>query len=113
MARAPYTDASRYAATATATILASNLAMTIVAAVNNQAEVLGLGISPARMLKVMCTPGLGLYKWHITSPGDQRSIAEMEVRVIFHLVHGFVSLSSISLWLCTWAASTHVCQIIR
>ncbi len=79
MARAPYTDASRYAATATATILASNLAMTIVAAVNNQAEVLGLGISPARMLKVMCTPGLGSYKWHITSPGDQRSIAEMEV----------------------------------
>lgn len=80
MARAPYTDKSRYSATATATITASNAAMNIIATVNNGAEVLAYGMSSSRMLKVMCSPGLGTYKWLIQSGADQRQKSEMGVR---------------------------------
>ena len=55
--------------------------MTVVATVNNEAEVRTYGISPARLLKIMCSPGLGLYTWQITSDADPRISNEMQVLI--------------------------------
>lgn len=79
MARAPYTDASRTGAKASVNIMASNNAMTVVATIDSEAEIRTLGVSPARMLKVMCSPGLGSYQWSVTSNSDGRAISEMQV----------------------------------
>lgn len=61
--------------------------MTVVATINNEAEVRTYGVSSTRMLKIMCSPRLGLYDWIVTSDGDPRSSKEMQVviNVIFSI----------------------------
>lgn len=83
VARAPYTDPLRIAAKASATITPMMNVMTVVATVNNEAEARTYGVSPARLLKIMCNPGLGLYNWQITSDADPRTSNEMQVFILF------------------------------
>lgn len=80
VARAPYTDKTRTAASANATITTLSTAMNIIAKITNQPEVLAYGMSVSRLLQVTCSAGLGVYKWFVQSGADLRMKAEMGVK---------------------------------
>ncbi|KAG0620064.1 hypothetical protein M758_4G186200 [Ceratodon purpureus] len=82
VARAPYTDKSRSAASVNATITTLSTAMSIIARITNQPEVIAYGMSTSRLLRVTCSAGLGVYKWSVQSGADPRMKAEMGVEMI-------------------------------
>lgn len=82
MARAPYTDVTRTNASANATITTLSTAMSIIAKITNEPEVLAYGMSISRLLRVSCSSGLGVYKWFVQSGADQRSKIEMGVNAL-------------------------------